>query len=210
MSRILVLYYSMYGHVETLARTIAEGAGQVPGADVHTKRVPETMPEEAARQAGAKLEQSAPVADPAELQDYDAILFGTPTRFGNMAGQMRNFLDQTGSLWFTGALTGKVASVFTSTGSGGGNETTITSFWPTLAHHGMVIVGLPYAAPELADISEVKGGSPYGAATIAGDGSRQPTEKELALARFQGAHVAGIAERLHGGSETGSRKAGTP
>ncbi|MBK5935239.1 MAG: NAD(P)H:quinone oxidoreductase [Halorhodospira halophila] len=198
MSRVLVLYYSTYGHVETLAHAVAEGA-RGTGAEVAVKRVPETMPEEVARQAGAKLDQEAPVASPEELADYDAILFGTPTRFGNMAGQMRNFLDQTGAQWFNGQLIGKVGSVFTSTGTGGGNETTITSFWHTLAHHGMVIVGLPYAAAELTDLSVVKGGSPYGAATIAGgDGSRQPNEQELALARYQGRHVAEIAQRLHG------------
>ena len=197
-AKILVLYYSMYGHVETLAHAAADGA-RGAGAEVTVKRVPETMPEDAARQAGAKLDQEAPEATPQELVDYDAILFGTPTRFGNMAAQMRNFLDQTGSLWFNGQLIGKVASVFTSTGTGGGNETTITSFWHTLAHHGMVIVGLPYAAPELMDLSTVKGGSPYGAATIAGpDGSRQPNEQELALVRFQGKHVAEIAAKLHG------------
>ncbi|MCG5541473.1 MULTISPECIES: NAD(P)H:quinone oxidoreductase [unclassified Halorhodospira] len=198
MSRVLVLYYSTYGHVETLAHAVAEGA-RGTGAEVAVKRVPETMPEEVARQAGAKLDQEAPVASPEELADYDAILFGTPTRFGNMAGQMRNFLDQTGAQWFNGQLIGKVGSVFTSTGTGGGNETTITSFWHTLAHHGMVIVGLPYAAAELTDLSVVKGGSPYGAATIAGgDGSRQPNEQELALARYQGRHVAEIAQRLRG------------
>lgn len=198
MSRVLVLYYSMYGHVETLSGAIAEGA-RGAGAEVTVKRVPEIMPEDVARQAGAKLDQEAPVADPKELAEYDAILFGTPTRFGNMAAQMRNFLDQTGSLWMNGELIGKVGSVFTATGTGGGNETTITSFWHTLAHQGMVIVGLPYAVQELMDISVVKGGSPYGASTIAGpDGSRQPIEQELAMARFQGQHVARIAERLHG------------
>ncbi|BAU57583.1 NAD(P)H:quinone oxidoreductase [Halorhodospira halochloris] len=198
MSKVLVLYYSMYGHVETLAQAVAEGA-RGTGADVTVKRVPETMPEDVARQAGAKLDQQAPVASPEELADYDAIIFGTPTRFGNMAAQMRNFLDQTGALWFNGKLIGKVGSVFTSTGTGGGNETTITSFWHTLAHHGMVIVGLPYAAAELTDLSVVKGGSPYGAATIAGgDGSRQPNEQELSLARYQGQHVAQITQRLHG------------
>ncbi len=198
MSHILVLYYSMYGHVETMAGAIAEGARSA-GARVTVKRVPETMPEDIARQAGAKLDQEAPVADPKELAEYDGILFGTPTRFGNMAAQMRNFLDQTGSLWFNGELIGKVGSVFTSTGTGGGNETTITSFWHTLAHQGMVIVGLPYAAKELMDISIVKGGSPYGAATIAApDGSRQPIDQELSMARFQGQHVAQITERLHG------------
>jgi len=197
MSKILVLYYSSYGHIETLAQAIAEGAASVEDTEVIIKRVPELMSEEAARNAGVKLDQTAPVADPKELGNYDAIIFGTPTRFGNMASQMRNFLDQTGSLWVKGALVGKVGSVFTSTGTGGGNETTIQSFHTTLFHQGMVVVGLPYTAPELADISEVKGGSPLGAATLAGaDGSRTPSEKELSLARFQGAHVAGIAARL--------------
>ena len=199
MTRILVLYYSMYGHVETLANAIADGARSVEGVEVTLKRVPETMPPDVAAKFGAKLDQAAPVADPKELGSYDAILFGTPTRFGNMAAQMRNFLDQTGSLWVKGALVGKVGSVFTSTGTGGGNESTIISFVTTLMHHGMIYAGLPYACPELADISEVKGGSPWGAATIAGaDGSRQPSAKELAQARFQGRHVAGIAKRLAG------------
>ena len=196
MPRILVLYYSSYGHVETMAQAVTEGARSA-GADVTLKRVPELMPEDVARQAGVKLDQPAPVADPAELADYDAIVFGTPTRFGNMAAQMRNFLDQTGSLWFEGKLIGKVGSVFTSTGTGGGQETTITSFHSTLLHHGMVVVGLPYASPELLDLSEVRGGSPYGAATLAGgDGSRQPTAKELKLAGDQGAHVAAIALKM--------------
>ena len=146
---------------------------------------------------GAKVDQATPIASPKELGDYDAIIFGTPTRFGNMAAQMRNFLDQTGSLWMSSALVGKVASVFTSTGVGGGNESTILTFIPTLLHHGMIYAGLPYSCPELSDISEVRGGSPYGAGTIAGsDGSRQPSAKELAMARFQGKHVAGIAAKL--------------
>lgn len=197
MKKVLVLYYSMYGHIERLAEAVAEGARSVPGVEVTLKRVAETIPEDIARNAGAKLDQPAAAASPQELADYDAILFGTPTRFGNMAGQMRTFLDQTGGLWMKGALVGKFGSVFTSTGTGGGSETTITSFWNTLAHHGMLIVGLPYAAPELTDISDVRGGSPYGAATLAGaDGSRTPTDKELALARFQGAHVAKLATRL--------------
>jgi len=196
MTKILVLYYSSYGHIETLAQAVAEGARSA-GAEVSVKRVPELVPAEVAAKSGFKLEQSAPIATPGELADFDAIVFGTPTRFGNMASQMRNFLDQTGGLWVKGALVGKVGSVFTSTGTGGGNETTITSFWHTLAHHGMVIVGLPYSCPELADISELKGGSPYGAGTIAGaDGSRRPTDRELAMARFQGRHVAGIAAKL--------------
>ena len=197
MARILVLYYSMYGHVETMASAIAEGARSVKGVDVTVKRVPETLPPEVAKRNGAKLDQAAPVATPSELGDYDAILFGTPTRFGNMAAQMRSFLDQTGGLWAKGGLVGKVGSVFSSTGTGGGNESTIMSVVNTLMHHGMVYVGLPYACPELADVSEVKGGSPWGSATIAGaDGSRQPTAKELSQARFQGQHVARIAAKL--------------
>lgn len=197
MTKLLVLYYSMYGHIETLAGAVAEGARSVEGVEVTVKRVADLMPEEVARKHGAKLDQSAPVASPKELADYDAIIFGTPTRFGNMAAQMRNFLDQTGSLWVEGKLIGKVASVFASTGTGGGNETTILTFIPTLLHHGMIYVGLPYSCPELTDISEVRGGSPYGAATIAGpDGSRTPSEKELSMARFQGKHVAEIATRL--------------
>ncbi|MDH4583870.1 NAD(P)H:quinone oxidoreductase [Pseudomonas sp. BN415] len=197
MKKVLVLYYSMYGHIERMAESVAEGARSVPGVEVTLKRVPETMPEDVARKAGAKLDQAAPVASPQELADYDAILFGTPTRFGNMTAQMRNFLDQTGGLWVKGALIGKVGSVFTSTGTGGGSETTITSFWNTLAHHGMLIAGLPYSAPELGDISELRGGSPYGAATVAGaDGSRTPSAKELALAKFQGAHVATLVSRM--------------
>jgi NAD(P)H dehydrogenase (quinone) len=197
MTKVLVLYYSSYGHIETLAQAVAEGAGAVAGVEATVKRVPELMPEGVAEKAGVKLDQSAPVAEPSELAAYDAVIFGTPTRFGNMASQMRNFLDQTGGLWAKGALAGKAGSVFTSTGTGGGNETTITSFWNTLAHHGMVIVGLPYTAPELTDLSELRGGSPYGASTIAGpDGTRTPTEKELSLARFQGRHVAEIAAKL--------------
>ena len=197
MTKILVLYYSSYGHIERMATSVAEGASEIDGVDVVVKRVPELVPEEVARKSNFKLDQAAPIASPGELADYDAIIFGTPTRFGNMSSQMRNFLDQTGGLWAQGKLIGKVGSVFTSTGTGGGNETTITSFWHTLAHHGLVIVGLPYASPELSDISAVRGGSPYGAATIAGaDGSRSPSEAELKLASDQGRHVAGIAKRL--------------
>lgn len=199
MTKVLVLYYSMYGHIEAMAEAIADGAREVDGVAVTVKRVPETMPEDVARGAGAKLDQTADIASPKELGDYDAVIFGTPTRFGNMAAQMRNFLDQTGGLWMQGGLVGKVGSVFTSTGTNGGHETTITSFWNTLAHHGMVIVGLPYAAPELTDLSGIKGSSPYGAAAIAGpDGSLAPADVDLALARFQGRHVAGIAAKLAG------------
>ena len=199
MTKILVVYYSMYGHIETMAQAIAEGARSVEGVEVTLKRVAETMPEDVARNAGAKLDQTAPIASPKELSEYDGIIFGTPTRFGNMAAQMRNFLDQTGGLWMSGALIGKVGSVFVSTGTGGGNETTILSFIPTLLHHGMVVVGLPYSCQELLGIGEVRGGSPYGAGTIAGaDGSRQPSEIELGMARFQGNHVAQITKKLHG------------
>jgi len=195
--KIMIVYHSSYGHVETMAYAVATGARVVEGAEVQVRRVPELMPQDAMLASGMKLEQPAHILSPDELADSDAIIFGTPTRFGNMSSQMRNFLDQTGGLWAQGALIGKLGSVFTSTGTGGGGETTITSFYNTLLHHGMIIVGLPYSAPELADISEVGGGSPYGAATIAGpDGSRQPSQKELNLASFQGHHVATIAQKL--------------
>ncbi|MTD26458.1 NAD(P)H:quinone oxidoreductase [Erwinia sorbitola] len=197
MSKILVLYHSMYGHIETLAYQVAEGAGSVTGAEVFVKRVPETMNSETFKQYGGKTDQKAEVASPTELADYDAIIIGTPTRFGNMSGQMRNFLDQTGGLWAKGALVGRVASVFTSTGTGGGQEMTITSTWTTLAHHGMIIVPIGYSTPELFDISEVRGGTPYGASTLAGgDGSRQPTAHELAIAKHQGKYVAEIALKM--------------
>jgi NAD(P)H dehydrogenase (quinone) len=200
MSKVLVVYYSLYGHVETMAGAIAQGAREIPETKVTVKRVPELIPEERAREVGAKLDQATPVADPKELADYDAILFGTPTRFGNMAAQMRNFLDQTGGLWMSGALIGKVGGVFASTATQhGGQETTLTSFHTTLLHHGMVIVGVPYSCPGLLDTSAVSGGTPYGATTLApSDGSRTPSESELAIARFQGRHVAEIAKRLLG------------
>lgn len=197
MTKVLVLYYSSYGHVEAMAEAVAKGASEVDGTNVTIKRVPELMTEEAAKAANFKTDQAAPEADPTELADYDAIIFGAPTRFGNMAAQMRNFMDRTGGLWMEGKLIGKVGSAFTSTGTGGGGETTITTFWHTLAHHGMVIAGLPYSSGELTDISEVRGGSPYGAATIAGaDGSRMPSDKELKLAADQGRHVATLAKKL--------------
>lgn len=198
MSKILVLYYSMYGHIEVMANAIADGARGVDGTEVTIKRVPELMPEEAAKNAGVKLDQEAPLATPEELGDYDAIIFGSPTRFGNIAAQMRNFLDQTGGLWFEGKLVGKLGSVFTSTASQhGGQETTITSFHTTLLHHGMVVVGVPYAIPQLTSMDEIMGGSPYGATTITGsDGSRMPSEGELEIARFQGEHVAKLAAKL--------------
>lgn len=200
MSRILVLYYSMYGHIESMADAVAEGARGVDGVNVDVKRVPETMPEDVAREAGAKLDQTAPVASVNELADYDAIIFGTPTRFGNMAGQMRNFLDQVGGLWAKGAFENMVGSVFASTGSQhGGQETTLTSFHTTLFHLGMVLVGVPYSCQKQMTLEEMTGGSPYGATTIAGgDGSRQPSDNELAIARFQGRHVAEITHKLHG------------
>jgi len=199
MAKVLVLYYSTWGHVETMAKAVAEGA-TAAGADVTVKRVPETMPEETAKAIHAKLDQTAPVASPNELADYDAIIFGTPTRFGNMCGQMRNFLDQTGGLWAKGALIGKVGSVFASTGTQhGGQETTITSFHTTLFHQGMIVVGLPYSNAGLTNMNEITGGTPYGATTLAnGDGSRQPSENELTLARAQGKHVAEIAAKLAG------------
>jgi NAD(P)H dehydrogenase (quinone) len=198
MAKVLVLYYSMYGHVETLAKAVAEGAGSVDGTEVTLKRVPDLMTEEAARKAGAKVDQAAPIATVEELANYDAIIFGTPTRFGNMCAQMRNFLDRTGGLWAGGKLVGKVGSVFVSTGTQhGGQETTITSFHTTLFHHGMIVVGVPYACPELTNMSEITGGTPYGASTLAGaDGSRQPSANELKIARFQGAHVAHVAKKL--------------
>ncbi len=201
-ARLLVLYHSSYGHTETLAYAMAHGVRAVDSVQVAVKRVPELMPEEVMRAAGMKVDQPAPIADPQELAEYDGIIVGTPTRFGNMTAQMRHFFDQTGPLWVAGALIGKVGSVFTSTSTGGGNETTIVSTYLTLIHHGMIIVGLPYSAPDLPDISEVKGGSPYGAATIsAPDGSRSPSQKELNLASFQGHHVAKITKRLVSGEE---------
>jgi len=198
VTRVLVLYYSMYGHIERMADAVAEGALKVADTEVTLKRVPELMPETVARNAGAKLEQAAAIADPDELGDYDAIIIGTPTRFGNVAGQMRNFLDQTGPIWLQGKLANKVGSVFTSSGTGGGNESTILSLWHNLAHWGMVIIGMDaYETPELADISTMRGGSPYGASTLAGaDGSRQPSAIELAIACKQGRRVAAFARKL--------------
>ncbi len=200
MAKILVLYYSTWGHIETMAEAEAEGARSVVGSTVALKRVPETMSAETVAAIHGKLDQKAPEADPDELANYDAILFGTPTRFGNMAGQMRNFLDRTGNLWQQGKLVGKVGSVFVSTATQhGGQETTITSFHTTLLHHGMILVGVPYSCPELMNMEEIAGGSPYGASTLAkADGSRQPSANELAIARFQGKHVAEIAQRLFG------------
>jgi NAD(P)H dehydrogenase (quinone) len=193
-----VLYYSAYGHIEKMAEAVAEGALAEPSTEVTIKRVPELVPEEIAKRSGMKLNQPALIATVDELANYDAIIFGTPTRFGNMCAQMRNFLDQTGGLWMKGALVGKVGSVFTSTGTQhGGQETTITSFHSTLLHQGMILVGLPYAFPGLTKMDEITGGSPYGASTLAGaDGSRQPSANELDGAHYQGKHVAQITARL--------------
>ncbi|NMJ44250.1 NAD(P)H:quinone oxidoreductase [Roseomonas sp. JC162] len=199
MTKVLVLYYSSYGHIEQMASAVAEGVREA-GAEAVIKRVPELVPEEVAKASGFKLDQAAPVATVAELADYDAIILGVPTRFGNMPAQMKNFLDQTGGLWMKGALVGKAGSVFTSTATQhGGQESTILSTHTVLLHHGMVIVGLPYSFQGQTTNSEITGGSPYGASTIAnGDGSRQPSANELAGAKFQGRHVAGIAAKLKG------------
>jgi NAD(P)H:quinone oxidoreductase type IV len=199
---VQVVFYSTYGHIYRMAEAIAEGARSVEGAEVSLFQVPELMPEEALEKSGAKGARAAfahvPIIQPDQLREADAIIFGTPTRFGNMAAQMRNFLDQTGQIWYQGGLIGKVGSVFASTGSQhGGQETTITSFHTTLLHHGMVIVGVPYSEPGLGNMAEITGGTPYGATTLAGaDGQRTPSENELKIARFQGKHVAQIAGKL--------------
>lgn len=196
MTKVLVLYYSSYGHIETMAHAVAQGVREA-GSDAVVKRVPELVPEEIAKSSGFKLDQAAPIATVDELSEYDAIILGVPTRFGNMPAQMKNFLDQTGGLWFQGKLVGKVGSVFTSSNTQhGGQESTILSTHIVLLHHGMVIVGLPYAFNGQMEMGEITGGSPYGASTIAGDGSRQPTGNELAGARYQGRHVAEIARKL--------------
>jgi len=203
MPKILVLYYSSYGHIEIMARAQAEGAAQVRGAEVTVKRVPELVPPDVARASGFKLEQSAPLAVPDELEQYDGIVFGTPTRFGNMAAQMRNFLDQTGPQWMRGALVGKVGSVFCSTASQhGGQETTLTSFHNTLLHHGMIVVGLPYTFKDLTTMREITGGTPYGASCVTGAGAelRMPTPLELEMCRYQGEHVTRITSRLVAGA----------
>ena len=200
--KVQVIFYSMYGHVYKMAQAIVEGAKQVPGAEVSLYQVQELIPDDVLEKYGAKAAKTAfakvPVATVDQLADAHAIIFGTPTRFGNMAAQMRNFLDQTGGLWMKGGLIGKVGSVFASTGTQhGGQETTITSFHSTLLHHGMVIVGVPYSHPGLVVLDEVSGGTPYGASTIAGgQGQRQPSENELSIARFQGEHVAKLAAKL--------------
>jgi NAD(P)H dehydrogenase (quinone) len=200
--KVHIVFYSMYGHVYRMAEAVAEGARGVAGAEVAMFQVPELVPDGVLEKSGAKKARAAfahvPVIEVPQLAEADAIIFGTPTRFGNMASQMRNFLDQTGGLWVRGGLVGKVGSVFASTGTQhGGQETTITSFHSTLLHHGMIVVGVPYAATGLNEMKEVSGGTPYGATTLAGpDGSRQVSPNELEIARFQGRHVADIARRL--------------
>jgi NAD(P)H:quinone oxidoreductase type IV len=201
-TKIQVVFYSMYGHIYRMAEAVVAGARDVSGTEVALYQVAELVPDGVLEKTGAKAARAAfaqvPVASPERLAEADAIIFGTPTRFGNMCAQMRNFLDQTGALWMSGGLIGKVGSVFTSTASQhGGQETTITSFHSTLLHQGMVIVGVPYSEQRLLNMDEITGGSPYGASTITkGDGSRQPSENELAIARFQGRHVAEIAKKL--------------
>jgi NAD(P)H dehydrogenase (quinone) len=199
MTRVLVLYHSTYGHIEQLAYAVAEGAREA-GAQVDVKRVPELVPDEVAAKAGYKLNQPAPIAQVADLQDYDAIIIGVGTRYGRMASQMSNFWDQAGALWASGALTGKVGSVFAATATQhGGQETTLFSGITNLLHFGMVIVGLPYAFQGQMTLDEITGGAPYGATTVTGGtGQRMPSENELAGARFQGGHVARIAEKLRG------------
>ena len=198
MAKVLVLYYSAYGHIERMAQAVAEGVREV-GAEAVIKRVPELVPEEIARKSHYKLDQPAPIATIDELPQYDAIIFGTGTRFGNMTAQMKNFLDQAGGLWMQGKLVGKVGSVFTASATQhGGQESTILTFHPVLLHLGMIIVGLPYAFQGQMGVAEVMGNSPYGASTITGgDGSRQPSAVELEGARYQGRHVAQIAAKLH-------------
>jgi NAD(P)H dehydrogenase (quinone) len=199
MTKVLVLYYSAYGHIEKMAEAIAEGARQT-GAEVDIKRVPELVPEEVARKSGMKLDQPAPIAKVQDLTNYDAIIIGTGTRYGRMTSQMANFLDQTGSLWAQGALNGKVGGAFTSTATQhGGQETTLMSIITNLMHLGLVVVGLDYGFAGQTTLKEITGGAPYGATTIAGsDGSRQPSENELDGARYQGRKIAEVAAKLHG------------
>lgn len=204
-TKVEVVFYSMYGHVHRMAEAVAAGAREVEGVVVEVLQVPELVPDDVLERSGAKKARQAfadiPMAKPDDLANADAIIFGVPTRFGNMSAQMRNFLDQTGDLWAKNALVGKVGSVFTSSNTQhGGQETTITSFHSTLLHLGMIIVGLPYSEVRQTVVDEITGGSPYGASTIAGpDGSRMPSENELAMARFQGRHVATIARKLAAG-----------
>jgi NAD(P)H dehydrogenase (quinone) len=206
--KVQIIFYSMYGHIYQLAEAVSAGVRQVSGAEVTLLQVAELVPDAALERTGAKAARQkfahVPVASTERLPEADAIIFGTPTRFGNMCAQMRNFLDQTGGLWVKGALVGKVGSVFASTGTQhGGQETTITSFHSTLLHQGMIIVGVPYSCQGLVNMTEITGGTPYGATTLAGsDGSRQPSENELAIARFQGKHVAEITSKLVRGAQS--------
>jgi len=215
-TKLQVIFYSMYGHVYRMAEAIAAGAREVAGVEVMLLQAAELVPDEILEKSGAKTARKAfahvPLASVDQLPDADAIIFGTPTRFGNMAAQMRNFLDQTGGLWARGALVGKVGSVFTSTATQhGGQETTITSFHSALLHHGMIIVRVPYTAQGLTNMKEITGGTPYGASTLTdSDGSRQPSEKELEIARFQGRHVAAIAKRLKDGDANNPRHGEKP
>lgn len=197
MSKVLVLYYSSYGHIETMAQAVAAGVREA-GAEVDVRRVPETVPDDVARAAGFKLDQAAPVADPGDLELYDAIIIGCPTRYGRMAGQMASFLDRTGALWARGALVGKVGGAFTSTATQhGGQETTLFSIITNLLHFGMIVVGLPYSYAAQMTLAEVAGGSPYGASTLAGSqGERQPSRLELDGAHYQGQWIAETANRL--------------
>jgi NAD(P)H:quinone oxidoreductase type IV len=206
-TKVQIVFYSMYGHVFKMAQAVAEGAREVKGVDVDIFRVAELVPEEVLIKSGAKEAQKAfahiPVIKPAEMEEADAVIFGTPTRFGNMCAQMRNYLDQLGGLWVKNAFVGKVGSVFASTGTQhGGQETTITSFHTTLFHLGFIIVGVPYSEKRMTEMNEITGGTPYGATTMAGnDGKRQPSENELAIARHQGKHVAQIASELKRGRD---------
>jgi NAD(P)H dehydrogenase (quinone) len=208
ITKVQIVFYSMYGHTYRLAEAVAEGVREVPDTEVALFQVPELVPEDVLEKSGAKAARAAfahiPFATPEQLAEADALIFGTPTRFGNMAAQMRNFLDQTGPLWMQGALIGKVGSVFTSTASQhGGQETTLTSFHVTLLHHGMIVVGVPYSEPAMTTMEEISGGTPYGASTITGsDGARMPSPGELAIARFQGRHVATVTRCLKRGRET--------
>ena len=207
-TKVQVIFYSMYGHMYRMAKAVVEGVREVGDVDVSLLQVPELVPDEILEKSGAKAARQTfayvPMASVEQLPEADAVIFGTPTRYGNMCAQMRNFLDQTGGLWMRGALVGKVASVFAGTATQhGGQETTITSFHSTLLHLGMIIVGVPYAEARLLNMDEISGGTPYGATTLSGsDGSRQPSENELAIARYQGRHVAQIAARLASVSAT--------
>jgi NAD(P)H:quinone oxidoreductase type IV len=209
-TKVQVIFYSMFGHVWRMTEAVAEGARELPGVEVGIYQVPELVPDAILEQSGAKAARAQfahiPYATVDQLTDADAIIFGTPTRFGNMAAQMRNFLDQTGGLWVRGGLINKLGSVFTSTASQqGGQETTITSFHSTLLHHGMIVVGTPYSEPALSNMDEITGGTPYGASTITkADGSRLPSENELKIARFQGRHVATLAKQFKDGARASS------